>query len=54
VGDKYFRVLASVGVAVGGILGLAVPFYAYAFFAATMFGWIWALLKVDVRTTSAG
>jgi hypothetical protein len=30
------------------------PFYAYPFFVATMFGWIWTLLKADGRSTSVG
>ena len=30
------------------------PFYAYPFFVATMFGWIWTLLKAAGRSTSVG
>lgn len=30
------------------------PFYAYPFFVATFFGWIWTLLRVDSAPNSVG
>jgi hypothetical protein len=30
------------------------PFFAYPFFVATFFGWMWTLLKADGQPTSVG